>query len=229
MNLQKRGDTAGDVGAPVEVASSKASPFGAARPADTAARDKAVADKLEEKKQEALKERKAADEKKAADDKAVQEKRMTDRAAARDKEQSGVNGNPGSQQKREVLRKDSSKQTTQSPTDPMARTEQASTTVNGTATRSPAAAAPSQSDSTKPQEIVRDIQPKSGSNASDTNNTSSAGGEDAKATNGDAQAAADGADTTETLDEEGWSTVSKPNKTGKRGSRAPALAKPIAS
>lgn len=83
LNLQKRTvSEAGDAIAPGSAGDSKASPFGAARPIDTAAREK----EIEEKRQLALR------QKKEADDKAREDKRAKDAAAKSEKTSDIRNG-----------------------------------------------------------------------------------------------------------------------------------------
>lgn len=81
LNLQKRTVSEAPSEASPSTSDSKASPFGAAKPIDTATREKAV----EEKRQIAIREKKEAEdkareEKKIAEDKAREEKRVTKEA-----------------------------------------------------------------------------------------------------------------------------------------------------
>ena len=82
LNLQKRTVSEADPGAsPISssAADSKASPFGAARPIDTATREK----EIEEKRQLAIRQKREADEKARADK--AEEKRLAKEAAAKEK------------------------------------------------------------------------------------------------------------------------------------------------
>ena len=217
LNLAKR--TISE--APTEAAStpasdSKASPFGAARPIDTATREKEV----EEKRQIAIREKKEADEKaraekKAADDKAKEEKRLArdaelaargdqdaekkekpngqskEKANGQSKEKAKENGAPAAAPGKsyEILRRATHDDTT-APDD-----EADEAGENGLITEDKAV---------KPKEIVRDISPKK-DDAAQTNGASATGTPDP---------------TADTLEDEGWSTVSKPVRSRKSGNQA---------
>ena len=107
LNLQKRtvSEAPSDAAASPVIADSKASPFGAAKPIDTATKEK----EIEEKRQIAAREKKEADdkareEKRVAEEKAREEKRVVKEAerAARaeraDKEPTPPKGKPNGQQ-----------------------------------------------------------------------------------------------------------------------------------
>ena len=184
---------------------SKASPFGAAKPIDTAAREKQV----EERRQTTLREKKEAEdkareEKKAADEKAREEKRLTKDAEyakeadkAKEKpngtEAENENGNqalpPG--QNYEILRRAADEDSA------AADEEVDEENANGSVVEDKAV---------KPKEIVRDMSPK-------TNGA---------ATHADASTES----TAETFEAEGWNTVTKAGKKGKIG---PQAARAIAS
>ena len=175
----------------------KASPFGAAKPINTAAREKEV----DEKRQAALKEKKEAEdkareEKKAADDKAREDKRLArefERAKERDKskekpngtETEQENGSPPASKNYEILRRAATEDGA------AADDEVDEDNANGTIVDDKAV---------KPKEIVHDITPK-------TNGAS-------------AHANVSAEPTADVLEEEGWSTVSKPVKKGRNGNLA---------
>ena len=189
---------------------SKASPFGAARPVDTAAKEKEV----EEKRLQAMKEKKEADdkaraEKKAADDKARDEKKVARQAEDATKSAQSPSEKPNGQKSEkpakgekpekdngaaappagknyEILRRDTNE-------DASAADEEAE--ENEAADQNGLAA---EDKETKPKEIVRDI----------------------PSTNGDAPDAS-AEPTAETLEDDGWSTVSKPQKARKNGNTTP--------
>lgn len=107
LNLQKRtvSEAPSDAAASPAMSDAKPSPFGAAKPIDTATKEK----EIEEKRQTATKEKKEADdkareEKRVSDDKAREEKRSTQEAAraARaeraDREPTSPKGKPNGQQ-----------------------------------------------------------------------------------------------------------------------------------
>lgn len=207
LNLAKR--TVSEVvseTAPSPAADPKASPFGAAKPIDTATREK----EIEEKRQLALREKKEAEEKlraekKIADDKAREEKKAAKEAedAAKpqqvsspkdkangqrqekqekrekqEKENGGSGPPPGKNY--EILRRNANEEN--SAADEEAEEAEAAD-QNGLVT---------EDKETKPKEIVR--------------------------TNGAAPAASPET-TAETLEGDGWSTVSKPQKNRKNGNQ----------
>lgn len=205
--------------AAASAADSKASPFGAAKPIDTATREKEV----EEKRQVAVREKKEADEKARAKKKAAEEKAREEKNVARETEQVNkpeqapawkqkptqekVNGqeqkkaNGQTQEKEnsssapppgrsyEILRRTANE-------DSSAADEEAEEAEvaeeNGLVTEDKAM---------KPKEIVRDIQ----EDGAPTNGSSAAGTPDLSA---------------DALEGDGWSTVSKPEKKRKNGNQA---------
>lgn len=200
LNLAKR--TVSEAPADPALASassdSKPSPFGAAKPIDTAAREKEV----EEKREVALREKKEAedkarDEKKAAEEKSREEKRLAreaERTKEADKPKEKPNGTetekengnsaPSAGKNYEILRRNADE-------DGAAADEEADgENANGSVVEDKAV---------KPKEIVRNISPK-------TNGAS---------THADASTEP----TADTLEEEGWSTVAKPGKKGKVGNQ----------
>ena len=199
-------------------ADSKASPFGAAKPIDTATREKEV----EEKRQIALREKKEADEKartdkKATEDKAREEKKAREAEQANKAEQAPawkkrsppekVNGQeqkkangqaqetengasaPPPGRSYEILRRTANEDS--SAADEEAEEAEAAE-ENGLVTEDKAI---------KPKEIVQDIQ----DGGAQTNGSSAAGTPDPSA---------------DALEGDGWSTVSKPEKKRKNGNQA---------
>lgn len=205
--------------AAASAADSKASPFGAAKPIDTATREKEV----EEKRQIAVREKKEADEKARAEKKAAEEKAREEKKVARETEQVNkpdqapawkqkptqekVNGqeqkkaNGQTQEKEnsssapppgrsyEILRRTANEDS--SAADEEAEEAEAAE-ENGLVTEDKAI---------KPKEIVRDIQ----EDGAPTNGSSAAGTPDLSA---------------DALEGDGWSTVSKPEKKRKNGNQA---------
>ena len=183
---------------------SKASPFGAARPIDTATREKEV----EEKRQQALREKKAADEKakeerrlaKEAEIAAKKDQEPTDKEKPNGQPKERANGQPKEKPKEngasapqggksyEILRRATND-------DASAADEEADEAdEDGTA---------ADDKQVKPKEIVRDIPSKE--KASQQNSASAASTPNPSA---------------EALEEDGWSTVSKPVKGRKNGNQA---------
>ena len=192
---------------------SKASPFGAAKPVDTATKEKEV----EEKRQQVLKEKREADEKARAEKKAAEDKAREEKKAARQAEDA-----PKSPDALQSPKDKLNGQKTERP----AKNERFEK-ENGSAdkpvgknyeilrrdARGDASAADEEADEaeaadenglvsedkeTKPQEIVRDT----------------------PSTNGETpNASADS--TADALADDGWSTVSKPTKGRKNGNTAP--------
>ncbi|KAF1921463.1 hypothetical protein BDU57DRAFT_438898 [Ampelomyces quisqualis] len=179
LNLAKR--TVSEVQPPPEAATSsnKPNPFGAARPIDTAAREK----EIEEKKELELR------QKKEADDKAREEKRAkeAEKAAAKEADKSN-DGEEKPKANFEILQREG-EESTSAGQDEDAEGE----IVDDKAV--------------KPQEVVRDP-PNS---------------EGAWRRKGDTPAAAEGT-TTEQLDDDGWSTVSKVKNPKSRRGGPPARA-----
>ncbi|KAL8725077.1 MAG: hypothetical protein Q9181_006552 [Wetmoreana brouardii] len=193
-----------------QTSDSKASPFGAAKPIDTASKEK----EIEEKRQVALKEKKEAEEKareekRIADEKAKEEKRLAkeaDKASSTDKltspkdkpngvepeKENGVTG-PTPGKNYEILRRQANE-------DADAVEEEVDGNANGTIIDDKAI---------KPKEVTRDIPAANGNNPS--NNTTSV------------------EPTAEALEEEGWSTVQKPQKPRKNQRNGNVPARVIAS
>jgi translation initiation factor 4B len=181
LNLAKR--TVSEAQPPPEAtpSSNKPNPFGAARPIDTAAREK----EIEEKKQLELRQKKEAEEK-AREEKKAKE---AERAAAREADKSKSDGAEEKPKANfEILQREG-EESTSAGQDEDAEGE----IVDDKAV--------------KPQEVVRDP-PKT---------------EGAWRRKGDTPAAAEGT-TTEQLDEDGWSTVSKVKNPKSRRGGPPARA-----
>ena len=222
LNLAKRtvseapSDATSSDAAPA--ADSKASPFGAAKPIDTATREKEV----EEKRQIAIRERKEAEEKARTEKKAAEEKAREEKKLAREAEQAGkteqapawkqrppqekVNGqeqkkaNGQTQEKEngssapppgrsyEILRRAANEDNSVADEE----TEAEAAEENGLVTEDKAV---------KPKEIIQDMNDGSGQ----TNGSSAAATPDPSA---------------DALEGDGWSTVSKPEKKRKNGNQA---------
>ena len=184
LNLQKRTVSQAEASPALPTGNSdaKASPFGAARPIDTSARDKEIEEKLKVRKQQ---EEKLRDEKRIADEKAKEEKRSLEKS---DKTKAKVNGQSRDSDVHEtagknyqILRRDAGEagEDESDVGDINAITEGAYT---------------DESKDVKPQTIITEA------NGPSSDNT-----------------------TAEQLQEEGWSTVSKPSK-GRRGGNNSARA-----
>ena len=182
LNLQKRTVSEADPGSPAQASDSKASPFGAARPIDTAARERAV----EEKRQLAIREKREADEKARAE-KAEEKRQAREKADAEKAESPKVpkQSSKGEDEeekpagpKFDILRR------AESGTNDMLAEDDQDEEV-----------APTNDKDVKPKEIVAP--------ASQANGSWRKGGAGPKSPE---------ATTAESLEEDGWSTVSKPNK-----------------
>lgn len=208
-------------------ADSKASPFGAAKPIDTATREKEV----EEKRQVALREKKEADEKARAEKKAAEDKAREDKKIAREAEQANkteqankpeptptnawkqrppqekVNGQEQKKVNGQVQEKDNgaSAPPPSRSYEILRRTANEDSSAADEETEEAEAAAEtglvSEDKAVKPKEIVRDI---SDGNAQ-TNGSPAAGTPELSA---------------DALEGDGWSTVSKPEKKRKNGNQA---------
>ena len=214
LNLTKRTvSEAPSETAPNPASDSKASPFGAAKPIDTATREKEV----EEKRQQALREKKEAEEKarvekKAADEKAKEERRLAKEAeiAAKKDQEPTEKEKPNGQPKERAngQPKEKPKENGASAPQPGKSYEILRRATNDDASAADEEADEVDEDGTaaddkqvKPKEIVRDIPSKE-----EKPNSASA----APTPNLSANA----------LEEDGWSTVSKPVKGRKSGNQA---------
>lgn len=212
LNLQKRTiSEAPTDSAPASATSdSKSSPFGAAKPIDTFAREKEV----EEKRQLAIRqkkeaEEKAREEKRAAEEKSKEEKRLAreaenvekpaaSKAEAPSQEEEKSNGAdaPAAARSYEILRRANKE-------DSILDEEADPEGENGLIVEDKAV---------KPKEIVRDIPAKPSDNAW-RNGTATT----------ESQASESTEPSADTLEEDGWSTVSKP-RNGRRGGNQAARA-----
>lgn len=177
LNLQKR--TVSETPAAANTAAgsdSKASPFGAARPIDTAAKER----EIEEKRQLALRQKKEADEKAREEKRAKESVAKAEKAASKDEETENGAGSPPANKNFEILRR-------------MEETGEGADEgdANGTIVEDKAV---------KPKEVTRDPKPAEQSWRRK-----------------DSAPAAEAASTTETLEDDGWSTVPSKAKNSRRG------------
>ncbi len=205
LNLQKRTVSEADPNRSPASATSdaKASPFGAARPIDTSTREKEV----EEKRQIALKQKRDHDEKmreerrlakeaeKAERAEKVEKSEKAGKAASKDQEsekkENGVDGPPAGKNY-EILRKAVQDESTAA--DEEADTEGVKTLV-------------AEDKAVKPKEIVQDIPAKPA--------------EGTWRGNGNIKAPEPATDSSaDALEEDGWSTVSKPRNNRRGGNQA---------
>lgn len=207
LNLQKRTVSEAEPGLPPATSSSasesKASPFGAARPVDTSAKEK----QIEEKREVAIRQRRDAEEKarsekaeekrlaKEAKDKALGEKGSKEAIPSAEKENGAETPQPG--QNFEILRRASEGADEINVDD-----EEAEDVV---------AVAPTDDKAVKPKEIVRDAPPAKAQERGWRKQTAKENGPPAD-------------DTAAKMDEDGWSTVSntkqRNNKRGNPAARA---------
>lgn len=208
LNLAKRTLTESEPAAASTTSTdSKASPFGAAKPVDTAAKEKEV----EAKRQIALREKKEADdkareEKRIADEKIREEKRLAREAEKTEKaeqassfkekpngqESDKENGTAAPGKNYEILRRTT---TETAPEDEEVATEGENRIV-------------AEDTAVKPKNIIRDASPKKSEGGSLTNGTSSP------------QVGTTADSTAEALEDDGWSTVSKPRNNRRNGNQA---------
>lgn len=213
LNLAKRTVSEAQPDAATEPKTdSKASPFGGAKPVDTATKEKEV----EQKRQQALKEKKEADDKARAEKKAAEDKARDEKKGARQAEETG-----GPQESPQSPREKPNGQRADKP-GRGERTEKENGSADKPAGKNyeilrreanaDASAADDEFDEavaadeslaaedkeTKPKEVVRDM----------------------PSTNGDALDVSPDP-TAQALEGEGWSTVSKPTKGRKNGGMAP--------
>ena len=207
------------------VADSKASPFGAAKPIDTATREKEV----EEKRQIAIRERKEADEKARAEKKAAEEKAREEKKVAREAEQANKTEQTNKPEPESVW-KQRAPQEKVNGQEQKKPNGQAQEKENGTSGPPPgrsyeilrrtanedSSAADEEAEEAeaadenglipedkaiKPKEIVRDVH----DGGAQTNGSSGVGTPDPSA---------------DALEGDGWSTVSKPEKKRRNGNQA---------
>ena len=203
LNLQKRTVSEAEPSPSLASASSttdpKASPFGAARPIDTFAREKEIEEKRElAAKQKKEREEKAREEKRIADEKAKEERRLAKESERAEKSNAPKDKSNGSNKEKEAGTDSSSKSyqilrrgTGEEGVDVDEEDEHDG--PNGIIAEDKAV---------KPQEIVRDI-PGKKVNGIDSQQSDSPSNPTAEALEGD-----------------GWSTVSKPRNNRKGGNQA---------
>lgn len=194
LNLQKRTVSQAEPSPALATGASdaKSSPFGAARPIDTAARDKEIEEKLKQRKEF---EEKAREEKRAADEKGKEERRLAKESERAEKSKEKANGQDKDKgngpseipaKNYQILRREAGDEISST-----GDNDEHSEGLNGMAV---------DDKSVKPEEVVRDIRKSVGSKDEDPPSTSA-----------------------ERLEEEGWSTVSKPSK-GRKGGNTGARA-----
>ena len=217
LNLAKRtvSEAPSDT-APSSGGDSKASPFGAAKPIDTATREKEV----EEKRQIAIREKKEADEKARVEKKAAEDKAREEKKAARDaeiaarveKDSSSKEKPNGQVPQKEKSNGQVSKEKEVSSAPPpgknyeilrRAANDETSAADEEAEEAADADGIITEDKAIKPKEIVRDIPTKN---------------EEAMKTNGATSASTNPSATA--LEDDGWSTVSKPSKNRKNGNQA---------
>lgn len=208
LNLTKRTLTEADSSATsTSSIETKPSPFGGARPIDTAAREKEV----EEKRQIALREKKEAEEKKRlADEKTREEKRLAkeaEKAESLDKDNISRKKNNGP-----VVEKENG---SGAPPPPPGKNYEIlrrtlvddSSAADGETEGKGANGIVVDDKAVKPKEIVRDVTVTNDENGITNGNTSSQ-------TNSTPDVSA------KTLEDDGWSTVSKPRNNRRNGNQA---------
>jgi translation initiation factor 4B len=208
LNLQKRTVSESEpVASPAQIPDSKASPFGAARPVDTAAKEKEV----EEKRQLAIRQRREAEEKVKAEK--AEEKRLakdkTDVEAGKAKE-GGATDTKDAKDAKESNEADENDEENAQPTpkfDILRRAETNDMVADNENDEGEEPVLPTDDKAVKPKEIVR------------TPTASKANG---SWRNGPKPQAVES--TTTELEEDGWSTVSKPKKQSNRRYGGPARA-----
>ena len=230
LNLAKRTvSEAQPDAAAAPAADSKASPFGAAKPIDTATREKEV----EQKRQEALREKKEADEKAREEKRIADEKAKEERKAARDAELAERAANKTVPSPKSPSQPNGEKTILPRRSEPPKRekseTKSKPEKENGVAPAAPgkqyeilrrhadedATAADEEAEEaveadeaglgavdkeTKPQEIVRDPKVEGYTNGAAPETSAEP--------------------TAQALEDEGWETVSKPERKGKKSARA---------
>ena len=178
LNLQKRTVSQADPspGPNTAATDSKASPFGAARPIDTSAREKEIEEKMRQRREA---EEKAREEKRIADEKIKEEKRAAKEAERAKEKPNGSAKESETPKNYQILRRETGEE------DDAAQKEtliaDSGEDANGVA---------ADDKQTKPHEIVRQAK-----------DATSAPSNDASSAN--------------QLEDEGWSTVSKPTKSRK--------------
>ncbi|KAJ9612874.1 Eukaryotic translation initiation factor 4B [Cladophialophora chaetospira] len=212
LNLQKRTVSESDpVASPAQISDAKASPFGAARPVDTAAKEKEV----EEKRQLAIRQKKEADEK--AKTEKAEEKRLAREKADSEREKAKETGSKESKESNEAKEVDEINEKDEESAQPAPKFDilrRADSGMNDMIADDEVDEAeeqvqPTDDKAVKPKEIVR---------------TPTAGKANGSWRNGPAKQPAAEKSTANELEEDGWSTVSKPKKQGNRRHGGPARA-----
>ena len=209
LNLQKRtvSDSEQSPGPTSAVSDAKASPFGAAKPIDTFSREKAV----EEKRQLALREKKEAEEKAREEKRVADEKTREEKRLAREAERAEKATSPKEKPNGQVKEKENGVEAPQPGKnyEILRRTTNEDTTTADNEAEAEGEDGLLQGDKdVKPREIIRDIPSKKSENGAWRN------GAETQQTEPTASPSADA------LEEEGWSTVSKPQKGRKAGNQA---------
>lgn len=191
LNLQKRTVSEADPLSSPAATDAKASPFGAARPVDTAAKEKEV----EEKRQIAIRQKKEAEDKSRADK--AEEKRL-----AKDKADTEKTKEPaGNEPKEPTSPKEGEEESTETTpkVDILRRADETNDMIADDDKEGEGEAAlPVDDKSVKPKEVVRNV-------GSTRANGAWRGGQSPAAPENTTSTAA-------ALEEDGWSTVSKPTK-----------------
>ena len=200
LNLQKRTVSQAEPSPALSTGASdpRASPFGAAKPIDTTAKEREIVERREkEAREKKEQDDKAREAKRIAEDKAKEERRLAkeaekaEKAASPKEKPNGSvkdNGNgadvPGKNY--QILRRGTNDESTTT-------ADEDNENANGTIVDDKAV---------KPQEVVRDISSKKVNGVEATANNDSA------------------SPSTDALEEDGWSTVSKPRSNRKNGNQA---------
>jgi translation initiation factor 4B len=219
LNLTKRTVSEADPTSPAPSTDSKASPFGAARPVDTLAREK----EIEEKRQLAIRQKKEADEK-AREEKAEQKrlvKEKADAAKAKAAETQGETETEKAVWASQPTENENGIESTEKPAAPKFEVLRRVTSGDNdmVAEEDEEEAAPItvvEDKAVKPKEIVRDTRPPKTNGAWRNNKKEAAPKAAAPAPNS----------TTASMEEDGWSTVTSTKKPSNRrgGGNAPTRA-----
>jgi len=209
LNLAKRTVPEAQPSDPSGAASSKASPFGAARPVDTAAKEREV----EEKKQESIRLKREADEKAKADK--AEEKRLAREKSLAERGNTATNADDTNENEGNEDNENDDKPP--QPKFELLRRQASGTNdmVADEANEEEETPNPERDTAVKPKEVVRDIPKKQNGSW----RKGSAPGKE----NGPA-AGKENESETAALEEDGWSTVSKPKKQGNNRRNQPPRA-----
>lgn len=203
LNLQKRTVSEAEPSPTTASGDSKASPFGAARPIDTATRER----EIEEKRQLAIRQRKEVEAKEREERKAKAEKEKAERAGGGDdaaeedgKTDSKENGDEKSGMNYEILRRVNDDD------------ENGTEEEDGTAQDAPANGTIVDDKAVKPKEVVRDAPRQQG------------GGSWRRPSKQNSNANSPATPTADSLEEDGWSTVPAKERKGRGRGGARAVA-----